>query len=46
VKYGIGTQSPRLDGVAILAVYGLTYFGVSYLLGVEECARAVKRFIP
>jgi putative peptidoglycan lipid II flippase len=46
VKYGIGTQSPRLDGVAILAVYGLTYFGVSYLLGVEECARAIRRVIP
>ena len=36
-------QSPRLDGVAILAAYGLTYFAVSYLLGVEECARAIRR---
>jgi putative peptidoglycan lipid II flippase len=46
VKFGIGMQSPKLDGVAILVAYGLTYFGVSYFLGVEECARAVKRFIP
>ncbi|MGA3235749.1 MAG: murein biosynthesis integral membrane protein MurJ [Bryobacteraceae bacterium] len=43
VKFGIGMQSPKLDGIAILAAYGLTYFGVSYLLGVEECARAVRR---
>jgi putative peptidoglycan lipid II flippase len=50
VKFGIGMQSPKPDGVAILAAYGLTYFGASYLLGVEECARAgrrvKRRFIP
>jgi putative peptidoglycan lipid II flippase len=46
VKYGIGMQNPRLDGLSILAAYGLTYFGVSYSLGVEECARAIKRVIP
>jgi putative peptidoglycan lipid II flippase len=46
LKYGIGIESPRLDGLAILTAYGLTYFGVSYLLGVEECARAIKRVIP
>jgi putative peptidoglycan lipid II flippase len=46
VKYAIGIESPRVDGLAILAAYGLTYFGVSYLLGVEECARAIKRVIP
>jgi hypothetical protein len=37
---------PRLDGPAILAAYGLTYFAATYLLRVEECARALKRFIP
>jgi putative peptidoglycan lipid II flippase len=46
LKYGIGIESPRLDGLAILTAYGLTYFGVSYLLGVEECARAIRRVIP
>jgi hypothetical protein len=46
VKYAIGIESPRVDGLAILAAYGLTYFGVTYLLGVEECARAIKRVIP
>jgi putative peptidoglycan lipid II flippase len=45
VKFGIGIESPRLDGLAILAAYGLTYFGVSYILGVEECARAVRRLM-
>ena len=43
VKFGIGVQSPRLDGLAILAAYGVTYFAVSYLLGVEESARAIRR---
>jgi putative peptidoglycan lipid II flippase len=50
MKFGVGVQSPQLDGLAILAAYGLTYFGVSYLLGIEECARAIRRvkrrFIP
>jgi putative peptidoglycan lipid II flippase len=45
VKFGIGMQSPRLDGLAILAAYGLTYFGAAYLLRIEECASAVRRLI-
>jgi putative peptidoglycan lipid II flippase len=46
VKFGIGMHIPLVDGPPILAAYGLTYFGVSYLLGVEECARAIRRVIP
>jgi putative peptidoglycan lipid II flippase len=44
-KFGIGMHAPRLDGPAILAAYGLTYFGFAYLLGIEECASAVRRLI-
>jgi putative peptidoglycan lipid II flippase len=46
VKYGIGIESPKADGVAILAAYGLTYFGVAYLLRVEECASTMRRLLP
>ncbi|HEV3197619.1 MAG TPA: murein biosynthesis integral membrane protein MurJ [Bryobacteraceae bacterium] len=31
-------------GAAILVPYGLVYFGVTWLLGVEECASAFRRF--
>jgi putative peptidoglycan lipid II flippase len=45
VKFGIGMQSPTVDGLAILAAYGLTYFGAAYLLRIEECASAVRRLM-
>jgi len=45
VKYGIGMRSPQVDGLAILAAYGLTYFGAAYLLRIEECASAVRRLM-
>jgi putative peptidoglycan lipid II flippase len=34
-----------LVGVATLGVYGLVYFGVTYLLGVEECRNSLRRLI-
>lgn len=43
-KHEIGMQSPKLDGIAILAAYGLTYFGVASLLRIEECDSAIRRF--
>jgi putative peptidoglycan lipid II flippase len=46
VKFGIGMHVPLIDGPPILAAYGLTYFGATYLLGVEECASAIRRVIP
>jgi len=45
VKYEIGMRHPRLDAVAILGVYGVAYFGLTYLLQVEECSRMVGRFL-
>jgi hypothetical protein len=39
----LGTGRPTLDGAAILAVYGVTYFAVTYALQVEESAGVLKR---
>jgi putative peptidoglycan lipid II flippase len=35
-----------LVAVPILGAYGLVYFAATYLMGVEECVRTLKRFIP
>jgi hypothetical protein len=43
IKIVLGTARPRVDGAAILAVYGITYFAVTYALQVEESAGALKR---
>jgi putative peptidoglycan lipid II flippase len=43
IKMALGTARPRVDGAAILAVYGVTYFAVTYALQVEESAAALKR---
>jgi putative peptidoglycan lipid II flippase len=45
VKDAIGLGHPRPCGAAILAAYGITYLGATYVLGIEECRQAVKRFI-
>ena len=48
VKLAIGAQiaarHPRPAAAAILAPYGILFFGVAYLLGVEECGQALRRF--
>ena len=43
VKLSITIPNPRLAAVAILLPYGLVYFGVTYLLRVEECTQALRR---
>jgi putative peptidoglycan lipid II flippase len=42
VKLAIGHQGPILGAAAILLPYGVLYFGVTYALRVEECARAMR----
>jgi len=46
VKLALGPHDPRVEAVLVLAPYGLLYFGMTYLLGIEECRRTFKRFIP
>ncbi len=46
VKLAIGLERPPVDAAAILGVYGVVYFGLTWLLGVDECRRLVRRFIP
>ena len=43
VKLAIGVSHPKPAAVAILGAYGLIYFGVAYLLRVEECTQALRR---
>jgi putative peptidoglycan lipid II flippase len=43
VKLAVGMARPKLDGAAILAAYGVTYFAAAYALQVEESAGALKR---
>ena len=45
IKLLLGRQGALLSAAAILGVYGIVYFGVSYLLRVEECRLTLKRFI-
>lgn len=43
VKIAIGQMEPVVAAVPILGSYGVTYFGIAYLLRVPECTRAVRR---
>jgi len=44
VKIGIGHgDHPIKAAVAILGTYGVVYFAITYLLNVEECAKAFRR---
>ena len=43
VKLALGDGHPVRNGAAILGTYGACYFGAAYLLGVEECAAALRR---
>jgi putative peptidoglycan lipid II flippase len=44
VKLAISKVLPvYISGGAILGVYGLVYFGITYALGVEECTRTLRR---
>jgi putative peptidoglycan lipid II flippase len=44
IKLTIGHHHPIVIGGLTLVPYGLTYFGITYLLGVEECKGAFQRF--
>ena len=43
IKLALGHHHPIVVGAAVLVPYGLTYFGVTWLLGVEECEGALRR---
>jgi putative peptidoglycan lipid II flippase len=45
IKLALGTARPTIDGAAILAVYGATYFAVTYALQVEESAGVLNRLV-
>jgi putative peptidoglycan lipid II flippase len=44
VKLGVGGRHPLSGGIAVVATYGATYFAAAWLLRIEECASAVRRF--
>jgi putative peptidoglycan lipid II flippase len=44
VKFAIGHRDPIVAAIAILGVYGAVYFGMTFALGVEECATWGRRF--
>ncbi len=43
VKLAIGHHHPIMVAVPVLGIYGLVYFGMTYLLGVEECVSTLRR---
>lgn len=45
VKFLIGPRGAILSATVILGFYGIIYFGVTYLLRVDECRLTLKRFI-
>ena len=45
VKLAIGMHRPVVDGLLILATFGALYLALTFLLGVEECSRAVRRLL-
>jgi putative peptidoglycan lipid II flippase len=44
-KLVIGHHGPVVNAVVILGAYGVVYFAVTYLLGIEECRATFKRFV-
>jgi len=45
VKLAIGMSRPVIDGLLILGTFGGVYLALTYLMGVEECSRAVRRVL-
>jgi len=43
VKTALGRHHPLVFGLAVIATYGMVYFGAAWLLRVEECAALVRR---
>jgi len=46
IKLLLGRQGPLLSAAAILGIYGILYFALTYLLRIDECRLTLKRFIP
>lgn len=46
IQIAIGPHQPTIVAVAAVGAYGIVYFAATYLLGVEECRGAIRRFIP
>jgi putative peptidoglycan lipid II flippase len=46
VKLAVGLDQPILDAIAIVGTYGVVYFGATFVLGVEECRRLLRRVTP
>lgn len=45
VKLLLGPHDPILSAAAVLGVYGISYFALTYLFRVDECRLTLKRFI-
>lgn len=45
IKLAIGPHGPIISAIAILGAYGVVYFAVTWLLGIEECRVTLKRLI-
>jgi putative peptidoglycan lipid II flippase len=45
VKLALGPHDPRLVAIPVLGIYGLVYFGMTYLLGVDECVSTLQRLL-
>jgi putative peptidoglycan lipid II flippase len=45
VKLLLGRHGPMVSAAAILGVYGILYFVLTYLLRIDECRLTLKRFI-
>jgi len=43
VKLAVGDSRPIVFGGIVLCTYAAIYFSATYLLGVEECAGAIRR---
>jgi len=43
IKLALGPHKPQLVGLAVLCPYGAIYFAMTYLLRIEESARALAR---
>ncbi|MDR3699452.1 MAG: murein biosynthesis integral membrane protein MurJ [Candidatus Sulfopaludibacter sp.] len=43
VKLAVGHHDPKIVAVPVLGIYGVVYFGATYVFGVEECVSTLQR---
>lgn len=43
VKFAVGLRYPHLYGAVILAAYGVTYIGATYVMRIDECRQLLRR---